>query len=211
MKEIVFENEKYKEFESADEGNAWGLLHFSDVLTPENNPAYESVFFYTGSMSRKWNNVLRRHPSIESGEFEASVKGEFAEDGEQVRRIKEVNAVLIQHSIPENIIVYRYTNKKLIKKLCASRMLKCGMRFTDKGFFSTTLVSHLLIDFAKKHSCDCLLKICVPRGTRGAYVSIKNSMSTLDEQEVLFAPNLRLEIVKVNHLTFPLLIECKII
>jgi hypothetical protein len=211
MKEVVFESEKYKEFENSDEGNAWGWMHFSDVLTPEDNSAYESVLFYTGSMSRKWNKVLRRYPSIESGQFESSARGEFAEDGEQIRRIKEVNSVVTQHRIPENIIVYRYTNKKLIRKLCSAWILKRGMRFTDKGFFSTTLVSHLLMDFANKHECDCLLKIYIPKGTKGAYVSIKNSPSILNEQEVLFAPNLKLEIVKVNYLTHPFSIECKII
>lgn len=211
MKEVIFDSEKYKEFENSDEGSAWGCLHFGDVLTPINNPAYESVCFYTGSMSRKWNTVLRRHPSIESGNFEYSARGEFAEDGEQIRRILAVNSVLTQHNIPENIIVYRYTHKKLIRELCSKQILKRGMCFADKGFFSTTLVSQLLIDFAKKYRCDCLLKIYVPTGTRGAYVSIKNSLTTLDEQEVLFAPNVRLEIVKVNYLTSPLRIECKII
>lgn len=211
MREVVFESEKYKEFENSEEGNAWGWRHFSDVLTPENNSAYESVFFYTGSMSRKWNKVLRSYPSIESGQFESSARGVFAEDGEQIGRILEVNSVLTQHIIPENIVVYRYTEKKLIKKLCSTRILKTGMCFTDKGFFSTTLVKQLLLGFAKKHRYDCLLKIYIPKGTKGAYVSIKNSPSILNEQEVLFAPNLKLEIVKVNYLTHPFSIECKII
>lgn len=211
MKEIVFENQKYKEFENSDEGNAWGWKFFSDVLTPKDNPAYESVFFYTGSMYSKWNAVLRRHPTIESGMFEISAKGEFAADGEQLRRILEVDSVLKHHIISENIVVYRYTHKNVVKKLCATKILKKGMQFADKAFLSTTLVRHLLNEFAKKHSCNCLLKIYLPRGINGAYVSVKNTLSTLNEQEILLARNVKLEIIKVHYLSRPMLIECKVV
>ena len=211
MKEIVFESQKFKEFENSNEGDSWGGRYFSDILNPEDNPYYESIFYYTGSMFRIWNKVLRRHPSIESGQFLHSAKGEFAEDGEQIKRILAVNSVLTQHRIPENIIVYRYTHKKLIRKLCFTRSLRRGMTFVDKGFSSTTLVRDLLIDFAEKHACDCLLKIYVHKGTMGAYVSIKNPISRLNEQEVLLAPNTKIEIVKVNYLTHPLLVECKVV
>lgn len=211
MREVLFENQFYKEFESSDEGNNWGWKYFGDVLTPNENPAFESVFFYTGSMSRKWNKILRRNPSIESGQFENTAKSEFVGDTDQIRRIIEVNSLLQNHNIPENIVVYRYTDKKVVKKLCSTHILREGMHFKDKGFLSTTLVSDLLLGFAQKHSCNCLMKIYVPKGTRGAYVSIKHPLAKLNEQEILLAPNLQIEIVKVHRFSHPFLIECKIV
>lgn len=213
MKEEIFEGETYKEFQTVEEGNDWGWKFFSDILVPsKDNNAYLSVFCYTGSMFCKWNKVLRKYPAIESGLFEECDKREFSEDGEQICRIKEVNSLLRQHNIPENIIVYRYTKKKHIKDLCSSHFFRNGLRFFDKAFLSTTLISELLYDFAKTKEYDCLLKIYVPKGTQGAYVSLKNPLSKLNEQEVLLAPNLMLEIVKVHHrLKKTILIECRVV
>lgn len=207
----MFENQCYKEFENSDEGNQWGWEYFKDVLTPDENPAFESVFFYTGSMSRIWNRVLRRNPPIESGEFEIRAKNEFSSGTDQIQRILDVNSVLQKHNIPENIVVYRYTDKKVVKKLCSTYILRRGMQFKDKGFLSTTLVSKLLVSFAKKHDYNCLLKIYVPKGTRGAYVSIKHPLAKLNEQEILLPPNSQMEIVKVHRFSNPFLIECKIV
>lgn len=212
MIETVFEGQHYKEFQTSDEADVWALANYADILTPsEDNPAYMSVFYYTGSMSRKWNSVLRRHPSIESGEFEKSAAGEFCSDGEQICRIKEVNTVLRQHTIPENVVVYRYTHKKVLKQLCFPKKIKRLVHFSDKGFFSTTLVKELLVDFADKHDCNCLLKIYLPAGLQGAYVSLKNSLSKLNEQEILLPPNTEFEIVKIHRFTRPLMVECKAI
>lgn len=141
MYEAFFKNQIFKEFETSKEGSEWGWKHFADVLTPsESNSAYISVLFYMGSMARKWNKILRRNPPIENADFEDSVKSEFHDDGEQLNRIIEINSVLQNHDMPENMIVYRYTDKNIIKELCSSRILKKGMQFVDKGFISTTLV-----------------------------------------------------------------------
>jgi hypothetical protein len=213
MTEIVFEGQNYKEFQTSEEADAWAWKNYADILTPgEENVEYMSVFYYTGSMSRKWNSVLRRHPSIESGDFEKSAGREFCSDGEQIRRIKEVNAVLRRHYIPENIVVYRYTHAKVMKHLCAQSGIKKGTIFADKGFFSTTLIKELLGNFASKHECDCLLKIYLPNGLQGAYVALKNPLTRLNEQEILLPPNTKFEIVKIHRAFWfckPKLIECK--
>ncbi len=212
MLEIKFQGQVYKEFQTSDEADAWAWANYADVLTPsKDNTAYMSVFYYTGSMSRNWNSVLRHHPSIENGEFEESAKGEFCPDGEQICRIKEVNTVLRQHTIPENVVVYRYTHKKVLKHLCFPEKIKRLVHFSDKGFFSTTLVKELLVDFANKHACNCLLKIYLPAGLQGAYVSLKNPLAKLNEQEILLPPNTKFEIVKIHRFTRPLMIECKAI
>ena len=125
MTETVFDGKSFKEFHTSEEADAWAWKHFADILTPsEENVEYTSIFYYTGSMSRKWNSVLRRHPSIESGDFEKSAASEFCSDGEQIRRIKEVNSVLRCHCIPENLVVYRYTHKKVLKQLCFPKSVK---------------------------------------------------------------------------------------
>ena len=100
MTDSIFNGQRYKEFQSSDEADEWAWANYADILIPsEENSFYMSLFYYTGSMSKKWNSVLRRHPSIESGDFEESAAGEFCTDGEQIRRIKEVNSVLELHPI----------------------------------------------------------------------------------------------------------------
>lgn len=64
---------------------------------------------------------------------------------------------------------------------------------TDKGFFSTTLSLNAVSnrDYAnlKHHS---LLYIYVPKGTPCAYVDL---ISDMGENELLFAPNIKLKIL----------------
>ena len=212
MIETIFEGQTYKEFQTSEEAEEWAWANYADILTPsEDNPAYMSIFYYTGSMSRKWNSVLRRHPSIESGEFEKSAGGQFVSDSEQIRRINEVNSVLRQHLIPENLVTYRYTHKKVLEMLCLPNRLKKEIHFSDKAFFSTTLVKELLVTFATKHDCNCLLKLYLPAGLQGAYVSLKNPLAKLNEQEILLPPNTEFEIIKIHRFTKPMMIECKAI
>lgn len=209
MIDILFDGQMYKELRNSDEATTWANTYFSDILAlDENNSVFKSLYYYTGSMSRKWNAVLRRSPSIESSDFEKYAGREFSSDGEQIRRIKEVNSILRQHTIPENIVVYRYTYRKDLRQLCSAKSLKKGLCFTDKGFVSTTLVRELLLPFAKKRRHNCLLKLYLPKGLQGAYVSPPHSKTKLNEQEILLPPNTQFEIRKIHRSLFCTTIEC---
>lgn len=208
IKEVEYT--RYKEFLCAKDAEEWAHTHYSDVLAlPKDSFAYQSVLYYTGSMSRQWNKVLRLCPSIEDGGLEKYAAGYFASEGEQLRMIKEVNRFLREHSVPENIVVYRYTHRKVLKHLRSAGILRKGMIFTEKGFCSTTLVKDALQKFSEQHKCDCVLKIYLPKGLPGAYASLDFPHSVLREYELLLAPNIQFEILKVHRFSRPLLVECR--
>ena len=209
MIDVLFEGQIYKELSNSEEADAWAQTYFSDILTLDQDTlAFHSLYYYTGSMSKKWNAVLRRSPSIESGDFEKYAGREFSSDGEQIEKIKEVNRILRQHTMPENIVVYRYTQRKDFRQLCSVKRLKRGLCFTDKGFVSTTLVMELLLPFAKERKHNCLLKLYLPKGLPGSYVSPPHAKTLLNEQEILLPPNTQFEIRKIHRSLFRIAIEC---
>lgn len=210
MKEVEYT--QYKEFSCAKDAEEWAHIHFSDVFAlPKDSFTYQSVLFYTGSMSGKWNRTLRRCPPIESGDFEKYASSDYASDGEHIGKIKEVNRFTRQHSVPEDIVVYRYTHRKSLKHLCSARILRKGMIFTEKGFCSTTLLKDALQKFSVQHECDCILKLYLPKGLPGVYASLDFPPSVLREYEILLAPNTQFEILKVHGFNRPLVVECRAI
>lgn len=210
MKEVEYT--QYKEFLCAKDAEEWAHTHYSDVLAlPKDSFTYQSVLYYTGSMSRKWNKVLRLCPSIEDGGLEKYAAGYFDSDGEQLRMIKEVNGFIRQHSVPEDIVVYRYTHRKIMKQLCSARILRQGMMFTEKGFCSTTLVKDALLKFSEQHNCDCVLKLYLPKGISGVYASLDFPPSILREYEILLPPNIQFEILDIHRFSRPLVVECRAI
>ena len=96
------------------------------------------------------------------------------------------------YHIPNNIIVYRYISKGLLKEMCPSYPPKTGMIIQDKGFMSTTLIKESVNSYRSGHDQNILLVISIPTGTKGTYVGhLKN---TLSEYEVILAPNTQLSI-----------------
>lgn len=203
------ENEKYKEFKNSKEAKTWGKKHFSKIISTKSNIKKMSILCYTGSMAKKYNRIMRCSPPIENEDFEQKVKREFSSDGIQISYIKCLYEITKNNEIPENIILYRYTKKEHIKSLCKEKKIKKNNIYEDKAFTSTTLVKNNLIEFAKKHEYDCLLKIYTPKGTKGIYSTIKEKIQQLDEQEIIIKPLTKFKIIKIHHFTKPLLIEVK--
>lgn len=199
----------YTELKTSDAANEWAWKYYSDVLNMDpQSPLYVSIFSYTGSCSDHWNTLLRNCLTIEQGSFlKTSIN--FAKNTQE--EIENIYHFLCQHTIPENIIVYRYTQLKDIQCLCGKKILRPKLQFSDKAFFSTTLVRSLLRHFACEKHCNCVLKLYLPQGLPGAYVSFKDKRSHLDEQEILLPCNTKFEILKVHWLRFPIVIECKAI
>lgn len=211
MKSIEFENKRYTEFNKSKEAENWAKKHYQKIINTKNITNIKTVLFYTGSNARKWNQVMRRSPSIEDEKFIERAKEEFAADGEQLSYIKCLYQITKTNEIPENIILYRYTKKEHIKSLCKNKKIKENKIYQDKAFTSTTLVKNNLIQFAKEHEYDCLLRIYTPKGAKGIYSTIKKKIQKLDEQEVILKPLTKFEIIKIHKNTKPLLIEVKAI
>lgn len=122
--------------------------------------------------------------------------------------IPRIADVLNQNKTPEDIIVYRFTHLKVMRNLCGTWLLRSGLTFSDKAFLSTTLLWKQLVPFGKDHHCNCMLKLYLPKGTHGAYVSLNDERDHLREYEFLLPPNLRFKIVKCCFLSYPARIKC---
>jgi len=203
----LINNKTFREFRTDDEAIEWAMHYFGtwvkDIQANKNNEDENSIasllYGYTGCMNILYNKYLRGYNVFDEEEIE-----EYSKNTKIIA--KEISKLELQ----ENIIVYRYTHKNLFKLLFESSKPMIGKTFTDKGFMSTTLVADLLKKFAKEHRYNCVLKLYLPKGTKGAYISFKNSL--LNEQEFLLPPNSKFILIrKYFSLKYGRVYECKLV
>lgn len=196
----------YRKFHTAAEAEKWAGVHYAELLSlsPEDE-LHKLIFSYTGSWYKCLNRLLRACPPLDSPDFD---RINFDKYKDEKQEILKLNNVLNRYSLPENIIVYRFTHLGDVLKMTGKRILRKGLCFSDKAFVSTTLVKELLEQFSRGNRCTCVLKICLPKGMPGAYVSFKEDKTLLNEQEYLLPPNVRMEITKIHCFTWPIQIDC---
>ena len=189
---------EFREFLSTDEAEQWAKTHYSDLYGEQrkSNPDYERLFYYGGNCYKAYNKTLRH--------------GWNCSD-ETKEEIAQLTDILERHILPESVIAYRHTHKEDVELLCIGERLRPGVRFADKAFFSTSLVKSSMDKFRKKHHCDCLLKLYLSKGLHGVYISLKETPSILNEQELLLQRNTEFEIIKIHRFCRPMVIECKAI
>lgn len=171
---------RYTKFRSADEVDLW--YEKNKFYFPSDNKTdkefLEALNLYTASVNHIFNGHLRYNIEID--------------DFYQQHLSQMVKKIPTYH-IPNNIIVYRYISKGLLKEMCPSYPPKTGMVIHDKGFMSTTLIRESLDTHRQADiSLKILLEISVPAGTPGTYVGHLKNM--LAEYEVILAPNTQLRI-----------------
>lgn len=204
MKEIFYKH--YREFRDEAEVEAWAWEHYAGLLSmPRDSKLYQDISAYTGSLFTPVNGLMRAIPPYGTPGFFECDPGDFQMAYDAIPGIVDA---LNQYETPENIVAYRFTHLKVMRGLCRTRWLRSGLIFSDKAFFSTTLLRKQLVQFGKEHRCNCVLKLYLPKGTYGAYVSFKEEWSLLREYEFLLPPNMKFKIVKVCAFTHPVLIEC---
>lgn len=202
----MVEEQAYREFDNIEETEIWARMYYSDLLNlPREDELHKMITYYTGSCYKWYNKLLRDYLPVDSDRFKEIDSADVRDDVIEIRRITET---ICKYSLPENIIAYRFTHKAVIKLLSNGQALRSGTEFSDKAFFSTTLIHYLLKDFRWNNRCNCLLKLYLPKGLPGAYVSIDKEWSCLNEQEFLLPPNIKFRILKIHHFTYPLKIEC---
>lgn len=199
-------NNQYREFRDEAEVEDWAWEHYGDLLrmSPKSK-LYEDIFAYTGSLFTSVNSLMRAAPPYGAPEFSKYDPGDFQFAYEVIPGIADA---LDRYETPENIVAYRFIRLKAMKRLCGTMWLRSGLVFSDKAFLSTTLLREKLMQFWKDHRCDCVLKLYLPKGAHGAYVSFKDKRDLLREYEFLLPPNLKFKIVKVRAFTYPVMIEC---
>lgn len=151
---------------------------------PSNNDTdkdfLSAIHYYTGNANTILNNALRYDMSILEGNCMQSI-------------FQRMIDKLPTYQIPDNIVVYRYISKGLLKEMCPSYPPKRRMIITDKGFMSTTLIRESIDNHRQSDTTlKILLEISVPAGTKGIYVG--HLENTLSEYEVILVPNTKLRI-----------------
>ena len=196
----------YREFHSVEEANEWADTHYAELLDiSQEDELYKLILFYTGSWYKSLNQLLRICPPLGTTDFDSL---NFDEYEDEKKEIIKINRVLNHYSLPENIIVHRYTHLRYILKMTGRHILRKGCSFSDRAFLSTTLVKDQLKDFARKYRCDCVLRIGLPEGMHGACVNFEENRKHLNEPEFLLPPNTKLKITKIHLFTWPVQIDC---
>lgn len=170
---------QYTKFKISDEVDLWYEKYKS--YFPSDNDSdkdfLEALNMYTGLGNHIFNNHLRYN--IELDPF-------------YQKYFTKMFDKLPTYHIPDNIIVYRYISKGLLKTMCPTYPPKTGMIIHDKGFMSTTLIRKSVNSYRSGRKQNILLVISVPSGTKGIYVG--HLKDVLSEYEVILAPNTQLHI-----------------
>ena len=102
----------YREFNNDNEAEQWAWEYYSDLLNlnPESEK-YKLIFSYTGSWYKVLNPLLRACPVLGSDAFNNT---EFGDYSEQKTEIIELNSILHSYSLPESIVVHRFSHLSAI-------------------------------------------------------------------------------------------------
>lgn len=171
----------YKEFHTTEEADAWVEKYKSCFPSDSDDDKIflQAIDYYTASGNPIFNNHLRRYRPMEK-------------DNYFYPYVSQMIKKLPTYQIPDNITVYRYINKQLLKDMCESYPPKRGSILLDKGFMSTTLIRNSIFNLRLEKKLNVLLIISIPKGTNGTYVGLLHD--TLPEYEIILAPNTKLRI-----------------
>lgn len=185
----------YREFSSAEEVAAWAQEHYGSFLNNPDELIYNKVFEYTGNTYIPINRLLRELPSWPAEGYReklSEVYREFYDDG------MELYDYLRRYSLPEGVVVYRFISRGGLKELFGSWFPWKGRSSLEKAFMSTSLLLSAAKEFGKNDR-GVMLKIRVPKGTHGLYVSQDQYQGNqLREYEYLLPPRVMLRVVKAG-------------
>ena len=180
----------------ADTAAEWGKKYYGNWLFEMQNqdnmpqtPAEKFFRYYTQGINHTFSRVLRSGCDIEKYCVDSILSPEMFYDA-----IDEINS----HPVQEDIVVFRYIDKETTRSMLKWGNLlyfKKGSIIFDKTFLSTTLTPETVQsrDYARNYRR--LLKIFVPKGTPCLYLEL---IADMQENEVLFAPNLKLRVLSLS-------------
>lgn len=179
---------KYRKFETKEDADQWVEEYkaYFPKMSDSDTDFLQAIYFYTASANVPINRHLREDNTLL--------------DEDDTTLFPMLHSMLVKlpyYHIPDNIIVFRYINKGLLKQMCPNWPLRKGMIISDKSFLSTTLLRHGVDDYLEERNAKVLLEIAIPAGTRGTYVGLAD---TMPEYEVILVPNVKL---RIDNICFP--------
>ncbi len=195
----------YRKFRSTKEAICWGKNHYGDWL-PNYQPEGElRGYFGTENLEAL---LLGEYTQIEVEKLRyGCTKYEFLEK-ELMEMQQVMDTCLDRWVIPEDIWGYRFLEYEDLCKSTKRKYINCGAIIEDKGYMGVGLVESAL----GKESFgahNTLLKIMIPKGTKGLYIDLISNRS--NEQEVLFARGSKLRVVFCYRRISRRVIICKVI
>jgi hypothetical protein len=163
---------------------AFRELKASDITEDEMN----SLIYYTGGESLWINNLLTKTRIDElSDKSKSNIQG----------HIDNLNNI-IKKSSPSmrKTVVYRGAQTRETTENW--KMAKKGdvLPFNySTRFISTTLNKKTALDFVEDDESCCLLKLILPKGTKGIYVTKLSSFQDLEEEEIILPPGCKFIVV----------------
>jgi hypothetical protein len=150
----------------------FAVSHF-DTLTEDEQVAVQDYTDENAKYNyRYFNNILNGHWKDKQI------------DAEGKKRMKDIDDAINSSTIDENLYLYRATNRAHITK---------DAMLLNKGYSSTSLFKDVVEDFDNGD----ILKIRVPKGTKGLYIGAE-TMSMVAEYEVLLGRNTKLQVLGKN-------------
>lgn len=154
---------KFMEFETPEGLSEWAFSVYKQDLLDKfdlNKVSLDSPLAnYTNSFSHQINDALRRD-ILKGSRF----------------KYEYLQADLLQCIVPENIVAYRYLDWKELLLWWLHTLF--SSKYTNCGFVSTTLLPEDFNGQAKRNGF--LIKIFVPKGTRGMYITDLNEASVVE-------------------------------
>ena len=164
---------------------------------------------YTGSSYSNINKYLR------TGKYEGKIKlgtgprGRWIDTGAQLR--KEVITPLVKAinnapALPEDMLTYRGVAGKWADQMMAQDI---GTTYTEKGFTSTSLDPKVASNIHGNEN-NILIEIVNPAGSKGLFTDPQmegSGWSTLNERELLLAPNTKFQIINKTDNTIRVVVQ----
>jgi hypothetical protein len=169
------EQEEYKEIETLEEANRWGLEEYGEVGKALPEDQFAGVFEFKGRKSNKVNSKLRDIPFDEYiGTTEIGVMTTFwgAEATTSEDILPDIDAALNVKPLPENVTLWRAGSIRIFEKEKRGWMdrlfgddpeIEVGTEIFDQGYTSTSLSRKVARKF--KDGKERMFKIRAPKGT----------------------------------------------
>lgn len=172
--------QKFKEFFTPQEVDVWVSKNYSnevrDYFDLNKQPTLSPLSLYTGSMSSRINDLLRR--GILNNDF---------------THFEGLQYDLCRNTLPESITVWRYITFKELVHLWKATVF--GKTYINPAFVSTTLLRDHFSGQARRNGI--VIQIDTPKGTPGVYVKELNN-AAIAEYEVLLAHHLAFKRKGIN-------------
>jgi hypothetical protein len=168
------QNRSLRTFDSVPEAFSWANTHYQQwfkELTPKQRTA---LINYSWDQFKMVNKTLR---SFGKNHYETRMMNPI---------INDLHSALKKASLPEDIIVYRRADKRMLGNYLYIPLHQLpGKKLLEKSFLSTSLIAEKTSPWEKKHKL--LLKIHAPKGSNGAFIGFNSIFG--DECEMLFDKN----------------------